>query len=252
MAPLAFVVGLGVLLRWKNDDIKALGKRLLWVAVACVGIALLIPFLMPFYAWGAVLGVMLAMWTVAVTFVAFQQRLQVWSWQRLSQIPNGFYGMTLAHLGIAVFVIGITFTSVYSIERDVRLAPEETLDLFGYVFKFHGVKQTDGPNYQAQQAYLTVEYHDRIVAELHPQKRVYRVQTMPMTEAAIDAGLFRDLFVAIGEPLGDEGAWSLRIYYKSFIRWIWLGGVFMAAGGLLAATDRRYRINNKKAVAAHA
>jgi cytochrome c-type biogenesis protein CcmF len=160
--------------------------------------------------------------------------------------------MTLAHLGMAVFTIGITFTSVYSIERDVRLAPNETLDLFGYIFTFHGIQQTEGPNYRAEQGHLTVSYKGDVVAELAPQKRIYRVQKMPMTEAAIDAGLFRDLFVAIGEPLGNEGAWSLRVYYKSFIRWIWLGGVFMAVGGLLAASDRRYRLPQPKTAVAHA
>jgi len=246
MAPLALVVGLGVLLRWKQDDLKTLGKRVMWPAAAVIVFALLIPLVMPFYSLAAALGTGLALWTLFISAIAFKQRLQVWSWARLSKIPAGFYGMTLAHLGISVFVMGITFTSVYSIERDVRLAPQETLDMFGYVFKFHGVKETIGPNYKAQQAYLTVDHDGKTVAELSPQKRVYRVQTMPMTEAAIDAGLFRDLFVAIGEPLGDQGAWSLRIYYKSFIRWIWLGGVFMAAGGLLAACDRRYRINPKK------
>lgn len=248
MAPLAIVVGLGVLLRWKSDDIKTLSLRLLWPAGICIGIALLAPLLMPFYSWAATLGTALALWTLAVSAVAFKQRLQTWSIDRLKQIPAGFYGMTVAHLGIAVFVIGITFTSVYSIERDVRLAPEESLELFGYVFKFHGVKETQGPNYKAEQGYLTVSHDGQIVAELAPQKRVYRVQKMPMTEAAIDAGLFRDLFVAIGEPLGEQGAWSLRVYYKSFIRWIWLGGLFMAAGGLLAACDRRYRITNNKTV----
>ncbi len=251
MAPLALVVGFGVLMRWKSDSLQKLAWRLRWAALICVGIALLIPALMPFYSWAAVLGVALALWTVAVTFVAFQQKIQVWNWARLRQIPAGFYGMTLAHLGIAVFVTGITFTSVYSIERDVRLAPEETLDLFGYIFQFHGIKHTQGPNYQAEQGYLTVSYQDKLVAELHPQKRVYKVQKMPMTEAAIDAGLFRDLFVAIGEPLGDEGAWSLRIYYKAFIRWIWLGGLLMAAGGVTAACDRRYRLNKSSGVAAH-
>jgi cytochrome c-type biogenesis protein CcmF len=251
-APLALVVGLGVLLRWKSDNLRAVGRRLYVAAALCLSIALLTPLMMPFYSWAAVLGVSLALWTVAVTVVAFWQRLQHWSWLRLKQIPAGFYGMTIAHLGIAVFVIGITFTSVYSIERDVRLAPEETLDLFGYVFQFHGIKQIPGPNYVAQQGYLTVSHDGAVVAELHPQKRVYRVQKMPMTEAAIDAGLFRDLFVAIGEPLGDDGAWSMRVYYKAFIRWIWMGGVFMAAGGLLAACDRRYRLNNKKPAIAHA
>ncbi|OAI11450.1 c-type cytochrome biogenesis protein CcmF [Methylomonas lenta] len=250
MAPLAIVVGFGMLLHWKRDDLKTVSRRLWLVALVCIAIAGLLPLTMPFYSWAAVLGLSLALWTLAVTGVAFKQRLQTCSLERFKQIPAGFYGMTVAHIGIAVFVVGITMTSVYSIERDVRMMPEDTLDMFGYVFKFHGVKQTQGPNYMAQQGHLTVSHNDEIVAELAPQKRVYTVQTMPMTEAAIDAGVSRDLFVAIGEPLGDEGAWSLRVYYKAFIRWIWMGGVFMAVGGLLGALDRRYRLMNKKAVSA--
>jgi cytochrome c-type biogenesis protein CcmF len=125
------------------------------------------------------------------------------------------------------------------------MAPGDTVDMSGYLFKFHEVKETQGPNYLAQQGLITVSHDGNEIAKLEPQKRVYQVQKMPMTEAAIDAGLFRDLFVAIGEPLGDDGAWSLRIYYKSFIRWIWLGAVFMATGGLCATFDKRYRNKSK-------
>ncbi|ASF45404.1 heme lyase CcmF/NrfE family subunit [Methylovulum psychrotolerans] len=244
MAPLSVAVGVGVLLRWKKDSLAALGLRLRWIIGGCAAGGLALPLLMPFYSWGAALGLTLALWTVAIAVLAFSERLGVkgLSWQRLVAIPAGFYGMTIAHLGIAVFVVGITLTSVYSVEKDVRLAPEETLDMSGYIFKFHGVKETQGANYVAQQAFITVSHNGQQIAQLEPQKRVYQVQTMPMTEAAIDAGLFRDLFVAIGEPLGDGGAWSLRIYYKSFIRWIWLGAIFMAVGGLCAACDRRYRV----------
>ncbi|MFI3188613.1 c-type cytochrome biogenesis protein CcmF [Crenothrix sp. D3] len=243
-APLAIVVGFGMLLRWKKDSIKTLAVRVRWMVVGCLTGGLLLPLLMPFYSWAAVLGITLALWTVAMTLLSLMDRVgeQGFSWQRLASIPSGFYGMTIAHCGIAVFVIGITLTSVYSVEKDIRLAPEETVELSGYVFQFHHVKETQGANYVAQQAYVTVSHNGEQVAQLEPQKRVYKVQTMPMTEAAIDAGLFRDLFVAIGEPLGDKGAWSLRIYYKSFIRWIWLGAIFMAVGGLCAACDRRYRL----------
>ncbi len=252
MAPLALVVGLGVLLNWKRDDLQTLSRRVLWIGVACIVLALALPLLMPFYSWAAVLGLCLAFWTLGVSVFAFKQRVQTFSWARLVQIPSGFYGMTIAHIGMAIFVVGITFTTVYSIERDVRMAPGDKTDMFGYIFEFQGVKQTQGPNYLAEQGHLTVTHDGQLVAELAPQKRVYRVQKMPMTEAAIDVGLFRDLFVAIGEPLGDEGAWSLRVYYKAFIRWIWIGGVFMAVGGLLGAADRRYRILNKKAAVSHA
>ena len=245
MAPLAIAVGVGMLLRWKKDSLSQLALRVRWFIAASIVGGLLLPLLMPFYSWAAALGITLALWTVAMTVLAFIERLGVkgWSWQRIKAIPSGFYGMTFAHLGIAVFVIGITLTSVYSVEKDVRLAPDETIDMSGYIFEFHGVQQNKGPNYVAQQAFVTVTYKGQEVAKLEPQKRVYQVKTMPMTEAAIDAGLFRDLFVAIGEPLGDKGAWSLRIYYKAFIRWIWLGALFMAVGGLLAACDKRYRLS---------
>ncbi len=251
MAPLAFIVGLGVLMRWKKDDLKALALKVKWIFIACIGLGFLVPVLMPFYSLAAAIGTSLALWTVAISGMAFYQRLgrQGFSWQRLSSIPNGFYGMTLAHIGIAVFVIGITYTSNYSLEKDVRMAPEDELDLSGYIFHFNGVKQTRGPNYMAQQGHVTVTYEGEVVAELEPQKRVYQVQKMPMTEAAIDAGIFRDLFVAIGEPLGEDNAWSLRVYYKSYIRWIWFGGLMMACGGLIAATDKRYRNLSKKASA---
>jgi cytochrome c-type biogenesis protein CcmF len=243
-APLTIAVGLGMLLRWKRDLFGALAVRVRWIALACLVPGLLLPLAMPFYSLAAALGLSLAFWTLASTGLSFYDRMGAKgvSLERLRSVPSGFYGMTLAHAGIAVFVIGITLTSAYSVEKDVRMAPGESLDMSGYVFRFHGVKQTQGPNFVADQAFVTVDHQDERVAEMEPQKRIYQVQKMPMTEAAIDAGLFRDLFVAIGEPLGNEGAWSLRIYYKSFIRWIWLGAILMAAGGLLAALDRRYRI----------
>ena len=243
MAPLAVAVGIGMLIRWKRDDLGALGRRLIWLIVGCFTVGFLTPLAMPFYSIGAGLGVTLALWTTATVGISFIDRLgkQGFSWKRMMSIPAGFYGMTVAHLGIAVFVIGITFTSIYSIEKDVRMIPGDTLNMSGYVFEFHGVNITEGPNYLAQQGSITVSYQGEQVAKLEPQKREYRVQKMPMTEAAIDAGLVRDLFVAIGEPLGNEGAWSLRVYYKSFIRWIWMGAVFMGLGGMIAASDKRYR-----------
>jgi cytochrome c-type biogenesis protein CcmF len=248
MAPLAIAVGGGMLLRWKRDSLSDLTSRVRWFILGCVVGGLALPLLMPFYSWAAALGLTLALWTVAMTVLSFIDRLgeKGLSWERLAKIPAGFYGMTIAHLGIAVFVVGITLTSVYSIEKDSRMAPGETLELASYTFKFQGIKQAQGPNYIAQQGLITVSHEGKPDVTLEPQKRVYQVQKMPMTEAAIDAGLFRDLFVAIGEPLGDEGAWSLRIYYKAFIRWIWLGAVFMAVGGLCATCDKRYRNKSKE------
>ncbi len=250
MAPLAIAVGGGMLLRWKRDSLGDLASRVRWMIMACVIGGMLLPLLMPFYSWAAALGLTLALWTVAMTVLSFIDRMgeKGFSWERLAKIPAGFYGMTIAHLGIAVFVVGITLTSVYSVEKDIRMAPGETLDMSGYQFKFQGIKQAQGPNYIAQQGLITVSHEGSADVTLEPQKREYQVQKMPMTEAAIDAGLFRDLFVAIGEPLGEEGAWSLRIYYKAFIRWIWLGAVFMAIGGLCATCDKRYRSAKKEPI----
>jgi cytochrome c-type biogenesis protein CcmF len=122
------------------------------------------------------------------------------------------------------------------------------LHLAGYDFLFHGVKPATGKNYTANQGNFTVTKNQALIAELNPQKRVYNASGMPMTEAGIDAGITRDLFVALGEPLGNDGAWALRIYYKPFVRWIWLGGLFMAFGGFLAVLDKRYRRENNSLV----
>lgn len=248
MAPLAVVSGIGVLLRWKRDQFKAIALQIRWIGLVCLLLGAALPLLMPFYSWAAVIGLTLALWTTALTGLALFERIgqKKPTLAGFLKVPRAFYGMTLAHLGIAVFIVGITLTSVYSIEKDVRMAPGDKLEMSGYVFEFHGIDVVEGPNYKAQQGHLTVSYDDKTVAKLEPQKRIYRVQQMPMTEAAIDAGLFRDLFVAIGEPLGDSGAWSMRVYYKAFIRWIWIGGIFMALGGLWAVCDRRYRMTNKK------
>jgi cytochrome c-type biogenesis protein CcmF len=149
-------------------------------------------------------------------------------------------------LGIAVFVVGVTLTSIYSEEKDVRLEPGQSYSLGGYDFIFHGAKRSQGPNYQAFRAEVDIEFQGKHIAHLNPEKRNYKTG-MPMTEAGIDDGLFRDLFVALGEPLGTDGAWSVRLYHKPFVRWVWLGGLFMALGGLLAASDRRYYRLKKKA-----
>jgi cytochrome c-type biogenesis protein CcmF len=154
--------------------------------------------------------------------------------------------MVLGHTGIAVFIVGVTLTSIYSTEKDVRLAPGETYEMGGYSFDFRGVDVAKGPNYTAYRGDVVARKDGEVVAEMHPEKRIYLVQTMPMTEAAIDAGITRDLFVALGEDLG-KGAWSLRIYHKPFVRWLWLAGLMMAIGGGLAATDGRYRTLARRA-----
>jgi cytochrome c-type biogenesis protein CcmF len=150
--------------------------------------------------------------------------------------------MVIAHLGIAFFIIGITSVTQFDVEQDIRMSPGQTVDLAGHTFRFEGAKAVRGPNYRADQGTIRVFNGDgQEVAILNPEKRTYTVQTRPMTEAGIDAGFTRDIYVSLGETLGN-GDWSLRLYYKPLVRWIWLGGLLMGFGGLLAAVDRRYRM----------
>jgi cytochrome c-type biogenesis protein CcmF len=139
-----------------------------------------------------------------------------------------------------MFIVGLTMVSNYGIESDVRMSPGDVSEIAGYTFKFEGVKRTSGPNYNANRGRFQVSKDGQHLATLEPEKRTYSVQRNPMTEAAIDWGFTRDLYVSLGEPL-DNGDWSLRLYYKPYVRWIWLGGLLMGLGGILAVTDRRYR-----------
>ena len=149
--------------------------------------------------------------------------------------------MTLAHSGIGIFVIGVAFTTIYSTENDLAMSPGERISIGRYEYQFDGVQNLPGPNYVAQTGTVIVSRDDRVIARLSPQRRRYLVQQMPMTEAGIQAGFWGDLYASLGERLDNNDRWAVRVHYKAFIRWIWLGALLMAAGGLLAATDRRYR-----------
>ena len=152
------------------------------------------------------------------------------------------WGHSIAHFGVGMFIIGVTFVNTYEVEQDIRMVQGGTIDIGGYTFRFDGVRDVEGPNYIAKQGDFTVTRDGEPVARLMSQKRVYRVQTNAMTEAGIDPGFTRDLYVSLGEEL-PGGGWSVRIYYKPYIRWIWLGCVLMTIGGVLAVCDRRYRVN---------
>jgi cytochrome c-type biogenesis protein CcmF len=243
--PLGLAVGFGVIARWKHDEAGRLFRLLRLPAIIAVILALALPALLaPSWMWQTSLGLLVAFWVLAVTVQSVRERLK--DGRRLASIPRSFWGMTLGHVGIAVFAIGVTLTSLYSTEKDIRLAPGEDYEMAGYSFAFHGVARQPGPNYTANRGHVTVSRDSELVAELWPEKRVYKAQPMPMTEAGIDAGLTRDLFVALGEPIGSDGAWAVRVYHKPFVRWIWLGGVIMALGALVSATDRRYRLQAKR------
>jgi cytochrome c-type biogenesis protein CcmF len=190
-----------------------------------------------------VIACWLAAWTI---FTALQE---LWSRLRLRRqgrkVAGAVWGRSVAHIGVGLFIVGVTFVNSYEVEQDIRMREGGTIDIGGYTFRFDGVRDVEGPNYIAKQGDFTVTRDGEPVANLMSQKRVYRVQTNPMTEAGIDPGFTRDLYVSLGEEL-PGGGWSVRIYYKPYIRWIWLGAILMALGGLLAAADRRYRIKARR------
>ena len=242
-APLAVLIGIGVFLRWKKDEPIRIFNKLKTAAGLSVVAGVLLSLTLPEFKIAAMIGLVLAVWVVVSSAFHFYSRLSKNKTllQALKEIPNGFYGMTIAHIGVSVFIVGITLTSLYSQEKDVRLEPGQKYQLAEYEFEFRGVEQNQGANYVANEGLVIVSKGGKIIQQMKPQKRIYRVQKMPMTEAAIDAGISRDLFVALGERLDDKGAWSVRLYVKPFIRWIWVGAVIMSLGGLLAVADRRYR-----------
>ena len=251
-APLGVLMGIGMLIRWKSDSLGRLVSKLKIPALVVLVLALMLSLALPQWMWGAYLGIAMALWIAVTAAIAIYERFHHRALLlTLRSTPAGFYGMLLGHLGIGVFIIGVTLTSLYTQEKDLRMAPGDTYSVADYEFTFHGVRDFNVDNYVATRGGFTVRSESSdFKVDLFPEKRIYPVQTMPMTEAAIDAGIARDLFIALGEPLDKEGAWAVRIYYKPFIRWIWLGAIIMAIGGLFAASDRRYRrLARNKAVA---
>jgi cytochrome c-type biogenesis protein CcmF len=250
MALAVLMMGLGALARWKQSSVPELVKRVRWGFAAAIILAVLLPFIFKHWTPMISLGLLLSFWVIASLVVSLQQR---WGgegpfMQRVRNQSLSYYGMQLAHLGVAVFIIGVTVVKGYATERDVRMNVGDTVNAGGYEFRFDGTRDISGPNYQAKEAQFTVTKDGKLVNELRPQKRTYNASGMPMTEAAIDKNLFRDLYVSMGEPIaGSQGAWAVRVYYKPFVVWIWLGCLLMALGGALAISDRRYRVHSKKA-----
>jgi len=165
--------------------------------------------------------------------------------QKLGTQPRAYYGMQLAHIGVAVFIVGVTLVTAYQSEQDVRMNVGDTVNAGGYSFRFNGVSQVAGPNYQAARAEIEVSRNGEVVNKMYPEKRSYTASGNVMTETAIDSGVLRDLYISLGEPVSD-GAWSVRVYYKPFVSWIWGGAVVMALGGALALSDRRYALAARK------
>jgi len=236
MLPLLALVGIGMHAAWKRARLASV-KRPLGVAL---GVALVIALLLAAVVYGqaktlTVVGLTAGLWLIYSSLREPISRLR-----HRQTLSAAVLGMSIAHLGVALLTIGVTTVESFKIENDVALKPGDSTMVGGYTFKFVSQRDLAGPNYSAVEGEFAITRGDTPVAVLHPQKRVYRVQTSPMTEAGISVGWTRDLFVALGDPLGG-GAWSVRIQYKPLIRYIWLGAFLMALGGLVAACDRRYR-----------
>lgn len=246
MLLLLIAMAAGPLARWKRTSFTELWHQLARIGVVSVALGLVLPLLFAgaLDLW-AVVGIAVAVWVVLSLVQDTLSRVAHkgdWS-SRLAAIPKlgaGYLGMWVAHFGIAASVIGISMVVVYSDERDVRMVPGDTVEVGGWEFRFDGIRQVDGPNWSADEGIITVLKNGRERMTLLPQKRHYPVRGMIMTQAAINPRITRDLYVALGEPLG-AGAWAVRVHYKPFVRWIWIGALLMALGGVMAALDRRYR-----------
>lgn len=244
MVPFAFILGIGPLVKWRRDQISAIRTPVMISLVMMIALGFGLPYLVGNRITAtSVMGVMMSAIIVILSLYEMHTRAT----HRHSfltgmlKLSRSHWGMVFAHLGVAMTVFGIAMSHNFSIEKDVRMREGDSVQILDYNFTFKGLKITDGANYQGGTADIEITRNGKPEATLHAEKRFYNVSKMGMTEAAIDWGFTRDLYAALGEQI-DDGSWGLRLYYKPFIRWIWLGGVFMALGGLLCMLDKRYRI----------
>jgi cytochrome c-type biogenesis protein CcmF len=248
MAPALFLMGVGPVAAWRNATLPDLWTRLKWALGVAITCALVTPFLMGKWTPLIALGLLLAFWIIASCCAALIHRVRATAGEsigaKLRANSASYYGMHLAHIGIAVVVIGITLVRGYETERDVRMQPGDVVTEGGYAFKFVSVGEKRGPNFDSVKGVFEVSRDGKVVEQLLPEKRTYFASGQTMTEAAIDSGLTRDLYVSLGEPVSNQldGAWAVRIYVKPFIDWIWAGCILMALGGAFAIGDRRYRV----------
>jgi cytochrome c-type biogenesis protein CcmF len=240
MIPLLVLMGIGPWTHWKKTDLLTVIKRLWLAGLVAVLAGVTIPLIMGEFTWLAGLGFLLAFWVIA------SGCLQIARQAKIGKPTRSFIGMQVAHLGIAIFVIGVTMVGAYQEEKDVRMSAGETVAVGGYTIQLQGVNVAPGPNYQAMRGAFLLMKNGKVETTLYPEKRSYFSSTMPMTEAAIDAGLTRDIYVSLGEELADK-SWAVRVYYKPFVDWIWGGCLLMALGGVLAMTDKRYRMKLRRA-----
>ena len=240
--PILMLMPIGQRINWKQEAMKPLlSKFWLWaVSSLLIAVAIVVMFgdLEPM----AVVGTTLGLWVLAgcVKYVVEQGNKGATFKSGVQKISRSYWGMLVAHLGVAVTVLGVVLTSYFSLEENIKISQGQTVQVEDLEVEFYDFKNTEGPNYISSAGSFRIYSEGELITDLHPEKRKYNASRMVMTEADIDAGLFRDIYVVMGEPL-DDGAWAISVYYKPFVRWIWLGSIFMALGGLLAISDKRYR-----------
>ncbi|WP_411704984.1 heme lyase CcmF/NrfE family subunit [Edaphovirga cremea] len=244
MAPFALLLGIGPLVRWRRDEPKKLRRLLVIALIVTAALSFLLPWLLQDTIMAmTVVGLSMAIWVFVLTLVDVYSNAtrRQGFWRGLTGLSRSQWGMVCGHVGLAVTVVGIAFSQNYSIERDVRMNTGDSVFIHDYRFTFQGVRDVVGPNWQSGEGTLEVTRNGKAEATLQTEKRFYNNSGMIMTEAAIDAGITRDLYAALGEEM-DDGSWALRLYYKPFMRWIWYGGALMAFGGVLCMLDPRYRL----------
>jgi len=251
MTPALFLMGIGPIARWKQAALPELAQRLRWAFGVSAATAIILPLLLGHWTPMIGLGLFLAFWIFATSVYLVYQRLggsEQSLAARVKSTSRSWWGMVIAHLGIAVFTLGVTIVKGFESEIAVRMQTGDVAHLAGFDFTFEGVTEIQGPNYSSSRGQIRITKNGVERTVLAPEKRVYTVQNMPMTEAGISPSIIHDLYASLGEPL-DNGAWSVRIYHKPMVEWIWVGCLMMALGGLLALSDKRYRLRKRKAQA---
>ena len=237
LVPTVFLMVPGSVARWRDANVREIAHKLRWTALGAAVLALLLPFVLGGWSLGAAFGLFLGCWVALGTAQQVLERVA-----KPGRIGASFWGQHIAHFGMAVLVIGITGVKCYEVERDVRMQIGDVVTIAPYTFRLNSLDEVRGPNYKAVRADVQVLRNEQVIEILQPEKRRYFSSAMPMTEAGIDSGFMRDLYVSLGEPLNDARTeWSMRVYYKPFVPWLWGGVLLMVLGGVLAALDRRYR-----------
>jgi cytochrome c-type biogenesis protein CcmF len=246
MVPLLIALGIGPLLTWKRADLWGVVSRLKFTLAFTIGVVLLIVALDEPDTAKTAFGMGLAAWLAGTALAEWAGRVRLFrggpgeTWRLVRNLPRSTHGMTIAHFGVAVVVVGLT-GSLWRQERIEIAHPGETLTIAGYAFHLDRVARIEGPNYTADRAVFTVTRNGKRVAVMQPEKRFYAVQQSAVSNTAIRTDGLADLYAAMGDPDG-KGGWTVRLYFNPLVPWIWFGALIMALGGLASLSDRRFRI----------